>query len=332
MSQLPQPAPNHGVMPFDEGKWNEILNHTVGPFRVRSRDRRPVSARLNSVHGAGIGLIDLIAAPHSSAWVKELAMGSWANKYVMTVVISGDLHIQSGPTSESFSPGDIGFSRTDRPAVIEVGEEFRALYLTFPESGLPLDKELRHNLSGLRMPATSTFAPVIGNLLRSLGEGLGTLDPSLQYSALSSALELVATLVRGEMGTHPTLDKEDERAKLLRKVQEYIFERLHEPSLGVKGIAQAHFVSTRYIHLLFERIGQTPGAWIREQRFERARKDLSDPLQTQTPVAAIAERWGYSTASHFGQTFKTVTGMTPSEYRVIMLGPIKGARTLGSGR
>ena len=42
-------------------------------------------------------------------------------------------------------------------------------------------------------------------------------------------------------------------------------------------IAKAHFISTRYVHKLFQPEGTTVSAWIRSRRLEGARRDLADP-------------------------------------------------------
>ena len=61
---------------------------------------------------------------------------------------------------------------------------------------------------------------------------------------------------------------------LLARMQRYAMEHLHDPELGPEQIAQAHFVSTRYVHKLFAASGSGVSAWIRERRFERAVGEL----------------------------------------------------------
>ena len=301
--------------PLDRDEWNDALSRTIGPFRVRSDGPGQLWGRLNSHHDTGIGLVDIAASAHSSTWVKEMAAGPWAGRYMMTLIVSGELHVQSQAMTGDFGPGDIGFIGSEHPGVVDVGEGYRALCLTFSAADLPLDRNLRSGLSGLKIPSTSSLAPVISGLLQSLSGTLSTMEPMLQRGVLSSALEIVATIARGELGGPPIDRARDDRSLAIAKAQRYILDRLHDPELDVASVAKAHFVSTRYIHMLFDEIGETPGAWIRAQRFEGARKDLGDPLQERTTIAAIAAKWGYATASHFGQTFKNLTGMTPTEYR-----------------
>ncbi|MFC4104256.1 response regulator transcription factor [Paenibacillus xanthanilyticus] len=52
--------------------------------------------------------------------------------------------------------------------------------------------------------------------------------------------------------------------------------------------------------------------YVLEQRMERANQLLS---RTTLRISEIAERVGYSDLAYFSNTYKRITGMTPSEYR-----------------
>ena len=56
----------------------------------------------------------------------------------------------------------------------------------------------------------------------------------------------------------------------------------------------------------------TPGDYIRQLRIERARQYLAG---SDTPLAEIALRVGYSDQGHFAAAFKRLTGFTPSQFR-----------------
>ena len=59
----------------------------------------------------------------------------------------------------------------------------------------------------------------------------------------------------------------------------------------------------------------TVAGWIRSRRLERCRRDLADPSLAARPVAAIAARWGFSSAADFSRAFRTAHGVPPAEYR-----------------
>jgi AraC-like DNA-binding protein len=74
-------------------------------------------------------------------------------------------------------------------------------------------------------------------------------------------------------------------------------------------------MSLRALHQLFHDEGLTVAAWIRHRRLEQCRRDLSDPAFGSKPVAAIAARWGFSSAADFSRAFHAAHGLPPAEYR-----------------
>jgi transcriptional regulator GlxA family with amidase domain len=52
------------------------------------------------------------------------------------------------------------------------------------------------------------------------------------------------------------------------------------------------------------------------RRLESCRRDLLDPAQATRPIAAIAARWGFRSAIHFGRLFRATYDVPPHEYRL----------------
>ena len=98
-------------------------------------------------------------------------------------------------------------------------------------------------------------------------------------------------------------------------MRSFIDRRLHDPVLGPTTIAAAHHVSTSYVHKLFAGAGTTVTTWIRAQRLEHARRDLSDPAMAAVPVHHIATRWGFAHHSTFTRAFRSAYGMAPRDFR-----------------
>ncbi|MBA8824200.1 transcriptional regulator GlxA family with amidase domain [Saccharopolyspora lacisalsi] len=74
----------------------------------------------------------------------------------------------------------------------------------------------------------------------------------------------------------------------------------------------------------------TVAAWIRARRVEMCQRDLADPHMANLPVAAIAARWGFKGASHFGQVFRGGAGRTPAEFRREVMTQLRENRSTGS--
>ena len=70
-----------------------------------------------------------------------------------------------------------------------------------------------------------------------------------------------------------------------------------------------------WVPMDFHDEGLTVAGWIRRRRLEQCRRDLTDPALDARPVAAIAARWGFSSAADFSRSFRAAHGVPPAEYR-----------------
>jgi AraC-like DNA-binding protein len=107
-------------------------------------------------------------------------------------------------------------------------------------------------------------------------------------------------------------------------IKAYIEANLGNPDLGPEEIARASFISTRYLHKLFESEGTSVCRWIRSARLERCRRDLADPALRGRTILEVASRWGLTGPQHFSRLFRAAYGCSPSDYR-------RGAGAEGAG-
>ena len=98
----------------------------------------------------------------------------------------------------------------------------------------------------------------------------------------------------------------------LRRVSEYVRTHLGE-DLTVEDMAAVINISPHHFSRLFRATtGETPYQFVMRQRLEEAERLL---LETDAPIAEIAERVGHRDASHFASIFRRRTGLTPRAYR-----------------
>jgi AraC-like DNA-binding protein len=97
--------------------------------------------------------------------------------------------------------------------------------------------------------------------------------------------------------------------------QSYIDGRLGDPGLTPDELARACFISTRYLHRVFETAGLSVCDFIRSARLDRCRRDLVDPAFADQPISAIASRWGLPSAPHFSRLFRKAYGCSPRDFR-----------------
>lgn len=163
--------------------------------------------------------------------------------------------------------------------------------------------------------ALSLTARQIG-LVRQMLEAHGA--ESYAYDCVESLLKLLlADLLRG-LDRQPSADaaqplpatSHTERRIVDRLVQ-LISARAGE-KLSLQALADEAHISTTYLHRLFRsQLGISPGAYIAKIRIEESKLLLRGGALS---MGEIAKKLGFSSQQHFSRQFRTITGMTPSEY------------------
>ena len=141
----------------------------------------------------------------------------------------------------------------------------------------------------------------IATLFRKLGEGKRR-DGWEQLEALSRIMALC------DGGGESRVTPASERDPIL----EFINEHLDQP-LSLEILAKQTHFSKYYLCDLFRRkTGMTPMQYVRLLRISRAQRLL---LSTRDSISNIGLACGYDNFSFFCRVFRTVSGMSPSEYR-----------------
>lgn len=100
--------------------------------------------------------------------------------------------------------------------------------------------------------------------------------------------------------------------QVIRRIKEYIELNIHQ-ELTRENIAAAVYLNPDYTARLFKRkTGQSLNDYIQNKRINLARQLLAG---TDMPVGDLAVALGYSSFSHFTKLFKSIEGVTPSDYR-----------------
>jgi AraC-like DNA-binding protein len=200
--------------------------------------------------------------------------------------------------------------------ICRADEAFESLCVRVPRHLLGRDAERISKLTALRLPAGDGVPRAAVAFFRGLLGGLedGTVTPDDAPNTVECVLDLVRS-----MYAVPTRSPEPKRmrsrAEVLRDIRSFIEANLGDPDLDPEGIARASFISTRYLHKLFEDEGTSVCQWIRTARLERCRRDLLDPALSHLTILAIASRWGLPGPQHFSRVFRAAHDCSPSEWR-----------------
>src|SRR5699024_1756124 len=108
-----------------------------------------------------------------------------------------------------------------------------------------------------------------------------------------------------------TTDDEHLRRAVSRVIQ-YMHEHLADPISADRIAETAHFSKFHFSRVFQRMSGDSPGRYLTELRFERAKELL---LTTDLRVIDISYEVGFASVGTFSTRFRSRTGLSPSSYR-----------------
>jgi AraC-like DNA-binding protein len=302
------------------GTWTERFSATF-PVELRSLPSGPLVIELTSKPvgsiavswSTGSGVQTIRTAQHVKALDPELI--------VLHLVVSGSPVVATSRHTTRLNPGDLTIVSSSRPYQMTQQGRNEGLSFSVPRAMLAPVAARLDDLAWQRCsdPVVHRLvAPTLVRLAEATRNGeLGHADADFG--------ELVVSLARMMAAQRHGVQDDSEGpagargALLLGQAKAYIEQRLHDPDLRPSEVADAQFISVRYLQKLFQAEGVTMLEWTRSARLRRARRDLADPAQGHRTIASIAASWGFRHPGHFRRAFRAEFGVTPTHFRREML-------------
>jgi len=130
----------------------------------------------------------------------------------------------------------------------------------------------------------------------------------IEYVTISefASLNQLVTSVRKERKST------DEDIGIIEKCKAYIYDNLNK-QITLSDLAEHVFLNPIYLSSYFkEKTGENFSAYLKNVRIERAKQLLK---KIDLPISQIYEEVGFKSESYFYKLFKSVTGITPQQYR-----------------
>nr|QIY74304.1 helix-turn-helix domain-containing protein [Streptomyces sp. RLB1-33] len=223
-------------------------------------------------------------------------------------------HSPRRPEDVFLEPGDICFYDAHDPATLDFPERFRMKVFLVPYESLRLDAADVPRLAGTPVARASRLGSLLSPFLSVLADTASSSRPPVGELLAWNAVNVLATLATERLGRDAT-GTLDARTPLMARILEFIDLHLTDEDLSPETIAGAHHISARYLHRLFQDEGTTVGRWIQRRRLAECRRDLMIRARGSRTIAAVANRWGFMSATHFSRVFRAAYGMSPSEWR-----------------
>lgn len=159
--------------------------------------------------------------------------------------------------------------------------------------------------------AIGLFDPVLVPIVEAVLEEVKRGGSSGRLFADAALLAISTQLLRlfGDASIAP---KGGLTGRKLRMVGDFVEEHLAQ-DVSLDDLANLAGLSAFHFSRAFKQsTGLTPHKFVVERRLERGRRALVD---TQDPIAAIAQACGFADQAHFARTFKQRFGVSPTEMR-----------------
>ncbi|GAA3110160.1 hypothetical protein GCM10010464_86250 [Pseudonocardia yunnanensis] len=295
----------------------EAFEDAVRQFFIPTISRHgrnfPVRAALEKL-GDGLALSRSRWGPRSSIRTDKMATNSSEdNRMLFTVQVAGGGYtLQRDRVAETAAgTGILVEARSPFERVTPTESQYLTLSLTrelLPLRAAEINDACARSIDPAA-PAMQTLGAYLGQLFK-VAEGL-TVPQRLD--AGHAAIDLVVMALRDVVPSVPSSD--GSAAVLLEMMLMHVREHLADPRLQVEELARRHKVSVSHLYTLFDRIGTTPGTYLREQRLLAARAMLSDPRYARLGMSDIAAAVGFVEPRTFLRAFRREYGMTPSSWR-----------------
>ena len=232
------------------------------------------------------------------------------------LTLRGDAWFRDASGTRELHPGQLLICDADRPFARGFARGLEELAIKVPRDQLappPSSTALRNG------PVITAFTAGHDPYARALARLADRATRAEHQVAADerTVLDLVAVLTAGRGAGHRADRGADRKAALRAAAYGFIEDHLADPGLGAAQIAAAIGVSERHLSRVLAAGGTTVPRLVRSRRLELAYAMLAGPADPSLapPVAEVAARCGFTSATYFSHAFRERFGLRAGEVR-----------------
>ncbi|MBB4927968.1 AraC-like DNA-binding protein [Kitasatospora kifunensis] len=321
-------VPDHDKIAY----WNEAVNRIHVPVRVTplatGSDTGPFAGRIVTDRLGYLQISTVEADPERVSRPPRLIDQSQEAFVAIALQEAGTASFTQGGRSTRVEEGELLLYDTGRPYTVDYPQRFRTRLFQLPSRALNLPEKMLGQLTGVAIRPDEGFGATLIPVLAAMAQGAGGYAPAVGDRLAGSVAELLATLA-AERSTAAAADTDSAQGHLLLRIRAHIDRHLGDPALSPEGIADAHRISIRYLHRLFEAQDTTVSRLIQRRRLEECGRELARRGRASPTVSVVARRWGFVSPAHFSRAFRATYGVSPREWRDRCLSGAAGGRAPG---
>lgn len=294
--------------------WQDIIRENFVALDIVADRRASFRGRVRSTELGHLHVASVWSGPQSCTRTTQLARADDDVYLQVGLLTQGAAVVQQDGREAVLAPGDFALYETDRAFCWRLEQDWELLVLTWPRGCVQLGDTASQTLTARRLSGGEGLGAIVGRMLRDLVVAPPSLSVDGEVRLGNEVLDLVTTVAQEEVRpTAPQRSGDD----LMRRIDDYIVQRLGDPDLSPTDVAAAHFISTRHLHRLFALRQSTVSRHIQHLRLERARLELRHPGRQDRSITDIAWRWGFADLATFSRAFRAAYGTTPTRYRAV---------------
>jgi AraC family transcriptional regulator, positive regulator of tynA and feaB len=315
-----KPVPTDDMVSIsgDATAWSRGLSSVFVELAVEQHD--PTQRLTGRMYRYPFGDLTFVRAvtrggSHRVMRTQQLIRQSTENIFFIGYLLVGDATLTQGNHRAELHLGDIAILDSTRAYEIDVPRSFDALWVKVPRHRLEGRLHSHSDILAQRIDGSVGIGQVASNLLGAALAEAHLIKPNEANRISNHLLDLLGLCLAGGTKSALTDGTTPYRASTLRRMQEFIEERLDDEDMSPELVAATHNVSVRYIGKLFEKEGISVARWIRMRRLERCRVDIEDPECAGRSISDIAYSHGFGNISSFNRAFRARFGFSPRALR-----------------
>lgn len=233
--------------------------------------------------------------------------------FKVTVQLDGTGILRQRARELVLRPGDWTFYDSAEPYELLFPDRYRQLILKVPASTLSGHIPLVESFAVQRLDPDDGLSTLAKQMMLNISESYENLKAAHHKRLAQMLIELVAAGINSSVLQH---ELENGRGSVwYLKMRAYIDANFQDSALNVDAIATHFNFSTRYVHALFKQHGVSVTKLIHQKRLAYAAQLLGDALHQHRSIGEIARMAGFNSDSHFRNSFKQQTKLSPKAYR-----------------
>ena len=291
--------------------WAHVLSDFFLPWAVTSRPVPDVAATVRQCRLDDCRYIDCSSNPISGQRTAG-EIGRTRGEYFSLLYVVSGMEVLKFQGREIVLPQDhFVLWDSDRRMEFAVARPLVKLTLVVPERQIRALLPNAQDYVGVAVDGSRGMARLFTDHLSALRREIWRMSTTERTALRTPTLDLLSRAY----ASVACRKRPSARAETFRRIREYVLRNLADGELTPSRVAAATGVSIRYVHRLFAGEATTAAAWIRAQRIERCKLDLSNPRLAQRSITQIAFGWGFNDVGHFGKVFRRAVGVAPGEFR-----------------